>query len=509
MDKDLHDIEDLFRSSLDQHEEMPSKNVWDAVDNRLDKETVATIKKKYKTLKRLSLLLLLLLISISIFELGYHNSDKGRVITSSTEINRGASSGKTDTNPEDQISKTPPTTKQENDSKKIHEATVSTTSDQSATDKAVAFNSEQSNNEAGITEGKENHKNIPIPKKNLKTTAHLAQYRQTLFQRFDKKKSKPRDRMEIIEDLVLQTNWNVHSDRDEETKSRFPYVQKISRIIIDAPAIKKLDQLLPFDKINIPIPISTAEINPQKKKPVVQSKFSITGFFSPELASYRLEDEDVPNQSENSTLIKKSERHEFSYNSGILVGYALNDKFNLQSGITFSNTNIAIEPKTIYAQTVSAGNIKYRLNISSGFGYLTPRFQPSPAIGDSVRVTATVHKLNYIRVPIGVKYTITSGKIKVQTMAGITANFLTRGKLETEIQRGATNEIDLLNKIEGLKSIYLSGQMGIGAEFIVSRKISLLLMPTAHFAFSPINKSGVVKTFPYSFGINGGLQIRL
>ena len=268
-------------------------------------------------------------------------------------------------------------------------------------------------------------------------------------------------------------------------------------------------QLLPFDKINTPIALATAEVIPQKKKPVIQSKFSIIGFFSPELASYRLKDEDVPNQSENSKLIKKSERHEFSYNSGILVGYALNDKFNLQSGITFSNTNIAVEPKTIYAQTVSAGNIKYRLNISSGYGYLTPRFQPTPAIGDSVRVTATVHKLRYIGVPIGVNYTIKSGKIKVQAMVGITANFLTMGKLETEIQRGPDNEIDILNKIEGLKSIYLSGQMGIGAEFRVSKKVSLLLMPTARFALNPINKSGVVKTFPYSFGINGGLQIRL
>ena len=93
-------------------------------------------------------------------------------------------------------------------------------------------------------------------------------------------------------------------------------------------------------------------------------------------------------------------------------------------------------------------------------------------------------------------------------MAGITTNFLTMGKLETEVHKGPNNEIDILDRIEALKSIYLSGQVGIGAEYKLAGNVSFILMPTTRFALMPINKGGVVKTFPNSFGIVSGLKMR-
>ena len=246
-----------------------------------------------------------------------------------------------------------------------------------------------------------------------------------------------------------------------------------------------------------------------RKKPAKPSPFSVIGFFSPDIASYHLDDVDTPNQPDNSEDIKRTERHEFSSTSGLLVEYAAGKQWTIQSGITFSNTNIAVEPKTIYAQTINNGDIKYRLNISSGYAYLVPSFQPVPALGDSLKVTAITHKLRYLGIPIAVKYSITSGKLKIEAMTGLTVNFLTMGKLETEIQKGPNNEIDILNKIEGLKPIYLSGQAGIGAEYKLAGKVSFILMPTARFALMPINKGGVVKTFPYSFGLASGLKLRL
>jgi molybdenum cofactor biosynthesis enzyme len=91
------------------------------------------------------------------------------------------------------------------------------------------------------------------------------------------------------------------------------------------------------------------------------------------------------------------------------------------------------------------------LNISSGYAYLVPTFQPIPVLGDTLNVTAITHKLRYLGVPIAVKYSITSGKLKIEALTGVTVNFLTMGKLETEVQKDPNNEIDLLNKIEGLK----------------------------------------------------------
>ena len=58
MDEDLQNIEDLFRSSLEDNEELPPKKVWEGIDSRLDKENINAIKKKYNTLKRTVFLLL-------------------------------------------------------------------------------------------------------------------------------------------------------------------------------------------------------------------------------------------------------------------------------------------------------------------------------------------------------------------------------------------------------------------------------------------------------------------
>ncbi len=145
--------------------------------------------------------------------------------------------------------------------------------------------------------------------------------------------------------------------------------------------------------------------------------------------------------------------------------------------------------------------------MSSGYGYLSPSFQLTPSFGDSIKVTAITNKLRYMGIPIAIKYSISKGKLKIEAVTGIAVNFLTMGKLETEIHRGPSNEIDIINKIEGLKSIYLNGLAGIGAEYKVTGKFSFILMPTARFALNPINKGAVVKTYPYSVGLAGGIRV--
>ena len=46
MKRNIPDIEDLFKSALDDNEEFPSSKVWDGIENILDKDDVITIKRK-------------------------------------------------------------------------------------------------------------------------------------------------------------------------------------------------------------------------------------------------------------------------------------------------------------------------------------------------------------------------------------------------------------------------------------------------------------------------------
>lgn len=96
MNNDLHNIEELFRSSLNENEEeIPSKNVWQVIDKQLDKNNAISIKRKYIFLKRIAILLLLLL-SIALFELNTSYKNNDRLAKNTGEEPESKSSKKTD-----------------------------------------------------------------------------------------------------------------------------------------------------------------------------------------------------------------------------------------------------------------------------------------------------------------------------------------------------------------------------------------------------------------------------
>ncbi len=92
---------------------------------------------------------------------------------------------------------------------------------------------------------------------------------------------------------------------------------------------------------------------------------------------------------------------------------------------------------------------------------------------------------------------------------GFTVNLLTKGKLETEIRRGNNSEIDILDNIQGLKSVYFSSLIGAGVIYDLNKKIAIIFTPSARFALTSINKGAVVKSYPNSFGLSAGLKIQL
>ncbi len=67
MKENIPNLENLFKSGIDQHKEMPPEEVWNALDTKLDKANA--LHKKKQQIKKWSSLILLLLIGFIIFEM--------------------------------------------------------------------------------------------------------------------------------------------------------------------------------------------------------------------------------------------------------------------------------------------------------------------------------------------------------------------------------------------------------------------------------------------------------
>ena len=502
MDKNLHHIEELFKSGLDDNEEMPSAKVWDAVDNRLDKDTVVAIKKKYKTWKRLSFLLLLLLLGLSIYELNNRYTNSGVAKTTGSGNDKEITPGNTN---EEQPHKNPFIIKEQTDSEDLNNTTTANT---------IPGNSIDDKNTPGDNTLVQSATNFITDKKGIQADTKafgnnplVFNVGPSLIKNLTPQTTKAAELITGNQPAVSNNSSRQINDPSLPWQLSFIFPEKINSLNFAATDVKKIwESFASTKKIPSLVAPSAASV---KKKQSQAGRFSITGFFSPDRASYRLENDEFNTQPLNANQIKQTENHEFSSTSGIWVDYRLNDRWSLQSGLTFSNTNISIEPQTLYAQPDNTGNIKYRVNLSSGYGYILPTFQNNPAIGDSIYASAAEHKLRYVGIPLAAKYSLTKGKLSVEIMAGTGINFLTKGKFETEIQRGSNNEIDVIDNIQGLKSIYINGLAGLGIDLKLTKNISLNMMPTIKFALTPINKAAVVKTYPNSFGVAGGIKIRL
>ncbi|OYX97852.1 MAG: hypothetical protein B7Y76_07845, partial [Sphingobacteriia bacterium 35-40-5] len=475
MDENLHNIENLFRSALNDNEETASDNVWEAVDKRLDKDKIVNIKRRNTDLKRIAIILLFLLSSYILYDMYQINVGHGSkgLVKNSEAIDSGIKNS------------------------------LSVTQETKPADKASGTNSSYSNNTAiqqnenadtGIIPAQNT---IPVNKNEIQPNQKTILQKQNIAEIINSGKEDSESQTAIIlsqmkkhtaksaykvkiKNAAAVEDENILSKNDDEQQyNELPTLRNLKVISIERVPLlphdsidrKHLIKLITTSKVKI---IETVNNSVAKnKKDAKPSKFSITPFFSPDVAWYRLQDNEVNNQHDNASELEKEEKHEFSSTYGALVDYKLSKHWGLQSGLTLSNTNITVEPKTIYAQQDNTGGVKYRINTSSGYGYVLPSFSSNPAVGDSLYAFTSTHSLQYIGIPLAAIYNVTKGKFKFNAFAGLSANILTKAKLETTVEKGFNNAAEIVDNLKGLRKMYFSGLAGVGVDYKLNKKTSM------------------------------------
>ena len=76
MNENLHNIDKLFKTAIEDHEELPSTDVWNNIDKGLDKKNVVSIQRKYYVLKRVAVAVFIFGFVASVFAIYYNGRYK-------------------------------------------------------------------------------------------------------------------------------------------------------------------------------------------------------------------------------------------------------------------------------------------------------------------------------------------------------------------------------------------------------------------------------------------------
>lgn len=508
MNDDLHNIDDLFKKALEEHTELPSSAVWNTIDKGLDKKKVVSISKKYNKLKWVAAVLLLFSIGMAMYTIHIRIKNKELVREHPAEKNRENQKKGTGNNPEESSGRAKENSNNITAINKSNLPKDKNTADYLNTgnkklqpDPGIKFPSDEKAAEH-IT--KQNQKKLILKDKSPITI-------QENSAGIDPVNSRKGNHVESIvpdndkDDIAV--NKELQGNLDENfVLAKEKYTKPVSQI----PAVPAINNVgLKEDKA--PVKHNRTVFIQQRNMTNFRSPLlSATLFFSPDLVSTNVKNDHPLFREEDSHEIKKDEKTKSSYTIGVLIDYNTGKNWKLESGVTFSTRFTDIEPKTIYARPDNNGNINYRFNCSAGYSYVTLK-SPGlpPAYGDSIRSLTSKNVLQYINVPLVVKYLFGKGRFSLTPGVGISANFLTKGKIETTIPATSGNEKVTSNDIQGLKSTYLSGLASVGVQYKLNRTFELTFIPTARFALSPINREAPVKTYLNSIGFASGIIIKL
>ncbi len=517
MDKNLHDMDDIFKRAYHDFEDEPSGDSWSKLQAGLDRRDAEKYRRRFIVWKSAAILLVIALSGIIVYKsfykgipgngktknLTFEKKDSG--IAPNTRI---TNLGKNSDNYSDSL--------KADLTKNLKNSSGNNMPEQGKNNKDAIM--------AIIPFGKSQKQNSIISQK-LKTPLRVRRgknqnlnFEKTALLAQSSHPSSDRQHKNITSEKIIEPKDHqiISSNGNGQfTKAGFPDFQNHR----PGPEVKiESDDLF---NLNIPLqnqPIVFNKDSLIKKwivgvnKKVFSQKFhpywSVTGYGNNEWANYNLVNNEAGNAGRSSQEISEDERHEGSYSIGLYVTRQFSRKWALKSGVFFANTNIGISPHSIFASKTPDGTVAYQYNTSSGYGFIKPDFGQPPAVGDSILCAEAEQNLTSLNVPIMLTYTINKNKFAITAAAGLSFSFVTKATIETEVTDMLNFETEQINGLNGLKILYTSVIADVSLQYKVGNRWSINLLPQFRYAITPITKDNVEKTFPYRYGIGAGITYK-
>ena len=263
--------------------------------------------------------------------------------------------------------------------------------------------------------------------------------------------------------------------------------------------------------------------DPLTIKDETPTSFTILPYFSP---TYTFRNSSINSmdgiQNAFGTDSRFSERPNFSYSTGVLVGYNFTPRLTVFIGAaysTFSNTTnrndihsksfdqISPGDSSTYAIT-SAGELG-GINIVPTQGtpenptYIKQDYQMNPAeIGSIKRITQT---FSYVEVPVLARYRFFGPKVGLIMTGGLSTGFIVQNSVTVETDHESKN----FGQTNQIRNFNMNAIFGVGIEARILPFMYLNIEPTFKYSFLNWSMDSRFKMNPISIGINTGLAFKL
>ncbi|WP_299382824.1 hypothetical protein [uncultured Lacinutrix sp.] len=212
-------------------------------------------------------------------------------------------------------------------------------------------------------------------------------------------------------------------------------------------------------------------------------------------------------------FIDNPKNGEINTSYGINIGYALNNKLKIRSGINKLNLSYDTANVIIYENVSNTPNSSPMRNInfvptSNGQNISvlsTNSFsvqQISGVINDNLNA-ALSQRLSYVEVPLELEYTVVEKRFGLNLIGGFSTFVLNDNEVVTEVE-GRKNKIGEANNIN---NISFSANAGIGIDYKFNNTVKFSFTPTFKYQINAYNEtSGNFK--PYIIGVYTGISYK-
>lgn len=264
-----------------------------------------------------------------------------------------------------------------------------------------------------------------------------------------------------------------------------------------------------------------------------EKDFLIEALMSP---TYNYRDIVSSNQS-LSKYYNESESGQISYSGGMKVGFVASNRLSIHTGLVYSRigysigavTSIALKSSPAFDQIASEiygaeqpvviansiGKINNSTYSSSSistiarpetadasFDYLTGGALLSPDNGFVTSDLSFSQIFHVMEIPFQLKYKLIDRKMDFNFLSGFSTNILLGNNLF--LNEGSSKRS--IGEIEAVNHINLSGDMGVGIEYAINKKLQLLFEPQFKYYLNSINKDNLISNRPYTLGFYTGMS---